>query len=74
MEWTRQGVYGEGDEATNVSWVFSCACVRLAALQVTLQMYSTFSFVKELIVEHVVARDHGAFMAQVPAEQEVLGL
>ena len=34
-------------------------------VQVKLQMYSTFTFSAERIVEHVVARDYGAFLDQV---------
>ena len=34
-------------------------------VQVKLQMYSTFTFIGDKIVEHVVARDYGAFLDQV---------
>jgi hypothetical protein len=38
---------------------------RFLATQVVLKMYSTFTFIGDKIVEHVVARDYGAFLDQV---------
>ena len=38
---------------------------RFLATQVKLQMYSTLTFIDDKIVEHVVARDYGAFLDQV---------
>ena len=44
-----QGEQGEGGVTTSVK----------------LEMYSTFTFAAERIIEHVVARDYGAFLMQV---------
>ena len=49
VAWTRQGLHGEGGVTTSVK----------------LEMYSTFTFAAERIIEHVVARDYGAFLMQV---------